>query len=119
MEFTEKIDINDTRNRYFLASQRTLDELETLTGAKCISKGKYYPDRSLALQEREPPLYLHVTASTREILDEAIKWIKEIKDKGQSVLGKAKIAAATSANPTKLEDNGIRSIVSGGVNTTF
>lgn len=41
------------------------------------TRGKYYPDKSLAT-ESDPPLYLHVTASTKEALDKAVAQIEDI-----------------------------------------
>lgn len=41
------------------------------------TKGVWYPDRSKAT-EKDPPLYLHVTAATPEILQKALSKIDEL-----------------------------------------
>ena len=43
------------------------------------TRGKYYPDKLLAT-EKDPPLFLHVTASTQEALDSAVKKINELME---------------------------------------
>lgn len=43
------------------------------------TRGKYYPDKQLAT-EKDPPLFLHVTASTREALNAAVKKINELME---------------------------------------
>ena len=43
------------------------------------TRGKYYPDKSLAT-EKDPPLYLHITAASQESLDEAVKKIEEMME---------------------------------------
>jgi hypothetical protein len=44
------------------------------------TKGQWYPDRSLAT-EKDPPLYLHITATTQESLDKAIAMVQDLIDK--------------------------------------
>ena len=41
------------------------------------TKGTWYPDRSKAT-ERDPPLYLHISAPTQESLQGAIDQINEL-----------------------------------------
>jgi hypothetical protein len=41
------------------------------------TKGVWYPDKSKAT-EKDPPLYLHISATTQEILDKAIKRVNEL-----------------------------------------
>lgn len=41
------------------------------------TKGIWYPDKSKAT-EKDPPLYLHISATTQEILDSAIKKVEEL-----------------------------------------
>lgn len=41
------------------------------------TKGIWYPDRNKAT-EKDPPLYLHVTAPTAEILKKAVDKIEEL-----------------------------------------
>ena len=41
------------------------------------TKGVWYPDRTKAT-ERDPPLYLHITANTREMLQSAMDKVNEL-----------------------------------------
>ena len=41
------------------------------------TKGVWYPDRSKAT-ERDPPLYLHLSASSREVLQDAIEKVNDL-----------------------------------------
>jgi hypothetical protein len=41
------------------------------------TKGIWYPDRSKAT-EKDPPLYLHISATTKEILQAAIDKVNEL-----------------------------------------
>ena len=41
------------------------------------TKGIWYPDRSKAT-EKDPPLYLHIAATTNEILHKAIEKVNEL-----------------------------------------
>ncbi|KIY44950.1 hypothetical protein FISHEDRAFT_50240 [Fistulina hepatica ATCC 64428] len=75
-EFTRDIDINDVRNRYMLTKGTTQAQINEETGASVSTKGIWHPDRSKAT-ERDPPLYLHVTANTEEQLQKAIDKINE------------------------------------------
>lgn len=47
------------------------------TGASVSTKGVWYPDRSRAT-EKDPPLYLHISANSQEILDNAIAKVNEL-----------------------------------------
>lgn len=47
-----------------------------------ITRGKYYPDKSLAT-DKEPPLYLHVSAATKESLEKAVDKINELIETAQ------------------------------------
>ncbi|KAI7902199.1 uncharacterized protein BX663DRAFT_436087 [Cokeromyces recurvatus] len=76
-EFVKDITINDLKNRYMLTRGATQTQIQQETGADVITRGKYYPDVSLAT-DKEPPLYLHITASTKESLDKAVKKIQEL-----------------------------------------
>jgi hypothetical protein len=50
--------------------------------ADVTTRGKYYQDRSLAT-EKDPPLYLHVTAQTQEELDRAVAKINLTIEDGE------------------------------------
>ncbi|KAH7104980.1 eukaryotic type KH-domain (KH-domain type I) [Auriculariales sp. MPI-PUGE-AT-0066] len=76
-EFTHDIDINDVRNRYLLTKGQTQTEISEETGATVTTKGVWYPDRSKA-NEREPPLYLHISAHTRESMQNAIDKVNDL-----------------------------------------
>ncbi|KAG8801564.1 hypothetical protein FRC16_000169 [Serendipita sp. 398] len=90
-EFTCDIEINDVRNRYMLTKGATQQEacfipaasvlisqmIYAETSASVTTKGVWYPDKSKAT-EKDPPLYLHVSATTQEILDKAVKRVNEL-----------------------------------------
>ncbi|KAN0061458.1 hypothetical protein ACQY0O_006305 [Thecaphora frezii] len=76
-EFTHDIEINDQRNRYMLTKGQTQQMVHKETGAVVTTKGTWYPDKSLATKE-DPPLYLHISATSQEVLDKAIKRIGEL-----------------------------------------
>ncbi|OSD08734.1 eukaryotic type KH-domain (KH-domain type I) [Trametes coccinea BRFM310] len=76
-EFTHDIDINDVRNRYLLTKGATQQQIHEETGASVSTKGVWYPDRSKAT-EKDPPLYLHVTATSKEMLDKAVGKIHDL-----------------------------------------
>ncbi|KAJ3753312.1 hypothetical protein EV360DRAFT_97061 [Lentinula raphanica] len=75
--YTRDIDINDARNRCMLRKSSTQQEIQDETGASISTKGSWHPQRSKAT-ERDPPLYLHIMAPTREIHDKAIKKVEEL-----------------------------------------
>ncbi|KIK53941.1 hypothetical protein GYMLUDRAFT_249975 [Collybiopsis luxurians FD-317 M1] len=75
--FTHDIDINDARNSYMLCKSSTRQEIQDETGASISTKGTWHPNRSKAT-EKDPPLYLHIMAPSKEVLDKAIaKWPEE------------------------------------------
>ncbi|KAG0151681.1 hypothetical protein CROQUDRAFT_86297 [Cronartium quercuum f. sp. fusiforme G11] len=76
-EFVKDIDINDQRNRYLLTKGPTQAEIQQETGCSVTTKGQWYPDRTMA-NDRDPPLYLHLTATSQEILDKGIKKVNEL-----------------------------------------
>ncbi|KAI0790442.1 hypothetical protein C8Q75DRAFT_717096 [Abortiporus biennis] len=76
-DFTHDIDINDVRNRYLLTKGSTQTQIHEETGASVSTKGVWYPDRSKAT-EKDPPLYLHISATTNEILQSAIDKVNEL-----------------------------------------
>ncbi|KAJ3178752.1 hypothetical protein HDU87_003307 [Geranomyces variabilis] len=76
-EFFEDVPINDIKNRYLLTKGATQSMIKHDTGADVTTRGKYYPDKNLATPA-EPPLYLHVSASTQKSLDDALKAINEL-----------------------------------------
>ncbi|KAI8331177.1 hypothetical protein BC941DRAFT_360708 [Chlamydoabsidia padenii] len=76
-EFSKKIEINDLKNRYLLTRGPTQVEITQETGAEITTRGKYYPDANLAT-EKEPPLYLFISADTQESLDKAVAKVNEL-----------------------------------------
>ncbi|CAO3649781.1 unnamed protein product [Mucor hiemalis] len=81
-EFVKDIPINNLKNRYMLTRGATQTQIQQETGADVITRGKYYPDVQLA-SDKEPPLYLHITASNRESLVKAIAKIEELIETAQ------------------------------------
>ncbi|KAI6023790.1 hypothetical protein BKA83DRAFT_448671 [Pisolithus microcarpus] len=76
-EFTHDIDINDIRNRYLLTKSSTQSEIQDETGVSISTKGVWYPDRSKAT-EKDPPLYLHLSGSSKDQLQIAIDKINDL-----------------------------------------
>ncbi|KAG7094225.1 hypothetical protein E1B28_007832 [Marasmius oreades] len=76
-EFTHDIDINDVRNRYLLTKSSTQQEIHEDTGASVSTKGVWYPDKTKAT-DKDPPLYLHIMANTKESLQKAIDKINDL-----------------------------------------
>ncbi|KAJ3340141.1 hypothetical protein HDU93_007366 [Gonapodya sp. JEL0774] len=79
-DFTRDIDINDLKNRYVLTKSETQKAVKEYSSADIVTRGRYYPDRKLA--DKEPPLYLHITATTQEALDKAVEKVQEFIDAG-------------------------------------
>ncbi|KAJ3220346.1 hypothetical protein HDU67_000013 [Dinochytrium kinnereticum] len=76
-EVTKDIEINDLKNRYLLTKGATQADIKKETGADVVTRGKYYADKGLAT-EKDPPLYLHITAISQDILDKAVAKINEL-----------------------------------------
>ncbi|KAI9363384.1 hypothetical protein DFJ73DRAFT_810922 [Zopfochytrium polystomum] len=77
VEYTKDIEINDLKNRYLLTKGSMQAEIKKSSGADVVTRGKYYSDKSLAT-EKDPPLYLHVSAVSEEILNAAVAKIEEL-----------------------------------------
>ncbi|KAF8929039.1 hypothetical protein BGZ58_009199 [Dissophora ornata] len=84
-EFVADIDINDVKHRYILTKGSVQTGLQRDTGADVTTRGKYYQDRSEAT-EKDPPLYLHITALTQEALDQAVKKVNELIEEAQNLV---------------------------------
>ncbi|KAG9061729.1 hypothetical protein KI688_006879 [Linnemannia hyalina] len=82
-EFFKDIDINDVKHRYILTKGSVQTQIQRDTTADVTTRGKYYPDRSIAT-EKDPPLYLHVTAMTQEALDLALQKIDELINEAEN-----------------------------------
>ncbi|KAG5438024.1 hypothetical protein PCANB_000371 [Pneumocystis canis] len=76
-DYVKDIEVNDLRNRYVLTKGSTQKMIKEETGADVTTRGKYYPDKNLAT-ERDPPLYLHITSTTKSGLEAAVKKIEEL-----------------------------------------
>ncbi|CAL1708958.1 unnamed protein product [Somion occarium] len=76
-DFTHDIDINDVRNRYLLTKGSTQSQIHEETGASVSTKGTWYPDRTKAT-EKDPPLYLHISATTNDAMQKAIDKVNEL-----------------------------------------
>ncbi|KAK4186585.1 putative kh domain-protein [Podospora australis] len=77
-DFIKDIEVNDLRNRYLLTKGSTQKMIKEETGADVTTRGSYYPDKAMATPSN-PPLYLHVTSTTKEGLDKALAKIEELK----------------------------------------
>ncbi|KAJ1555858.1 hypothetical protein HK405_011652 [Cladochytrium tenue] len=77
IEYTKDIEINDFKNRFLLTKGATQSDIKKSTGADVVTRGKYYSDKSVAT-EKDPPLYLHISAVSQEILDAAVAKIEDI-----------------------------------------
>ncbi|KAL9050690.1 MAG: hypothetical protein Q9162_006487 [Coniocarpon cinnabarinum] len=76
-DYIKDIEINDLRNRYTLTKGSTQKMIKDDTGADVTTRGNYYPDKSMATAA-SPPLYLHVTSTSREGLEQAIEKVNEM-----------------------------------------
>ncbi|KAI9220230.1 hypothetical protein BC828DRAFT_439043 [Blastocladiella britannica] len=77
--FTFDVEINDCRNRYNLTKSTSQHEIKNQTGCEITTRGKYYPDKSKATA-LDPPLHLHLSATSKEALDSAVARIKDIME---------------------------------------
>ncbi|KAL8292190.1 hypothetical protein RQP46_001656 [Phenoliferia psychrophenolica] len=78
-DFVKDIEINDIRNRYVLTKGPTQQQILADTGASVTTKGVWYPDKSMAT-DKDPPLYLHITAESAEKLEAGMKAVQELID---------------------------------------
>lgn len=76
-DFIKDIEVNDLRNRYLLTKGSTQKMIKDETGADVTTRGSYYPDKSMATPAN-PPLYLHVTSTSKEGLEKAVAKIEEM-----------------------------------------
>ncbi|KAJ5569897.1 uncharacterized protein N7459_009327 [Penicillium hispanicum] len=97
-DYIKDIEINDLRNRYTLTKGSTQQMVIAPTvallifqtfcplrpsaikdeaGADVTTRGSYYPDKNMATAAN-PPLYLHITSTTKEGLDKAIQIIDDL-----------------------------------------
>ncbi|KAI5792959.1 hypothetical protein FPQ18DRAFT_334512 [Pyronema domesticum] len=76
-DYIKDIEVNDLRNRYTLTKGATQKMIKEETGADVTTRGAYYPDKSMATPAN-PPLYLHITSTTKEGLEKAVQKIEEL-----------------------------------------
>ncbi|KAL4921243.1 hypothetical protein BDW62DRAFT_175266 [Aspergillus aurantiobrunneus] len=79
-DYIRDIEINDLRNRYTLTKGSTQKMIKDETGADVTTRGNYYPDKSMA-SAASPPLYLHVTSTSKEGLEKAVELIDDLMKK--------------------------------------
>ncbi|KAK1075171.1 hypothetical protein LTR74_000577 [Friedmanniomyces endolithicus] len=73
-DYIKDVEINDLRNRYTLTKGSTQKMIKEKTGADVTTRGNYYPDKSMATAAN-PPLYLHITSTTKDGLEKAVQEI--------------------------------------------
>ncbi|KAL8953220.1 MAG: hypothetical protein Q9222_000919 [Ikaeria aurantiellina] len=76
-DYIKDIEVNDLRNRYTLTKGSTQKMIKEDTGADVTTRGEYYPDKSMATAAN-PPLYLHITSTSKEGLEQAVVKIEEL-----------------------------------------
>ncbi|KAI9666855.1 MAG: hypothetical protein M1829_005658 [Trizodia sp. TS-e1964] len=76
-DYIRDIEVNDLRNRYTLTKGATQKMIKDETGADVTTRGEYYPDKSMATTAK-PPLYLHLTSTSKEGLEKAVLKIEEL-----------------------------------------
>ncbi|KAI0398895.1 hypothetical protein F4802DRAFT_611305 [Xylaria palmicola] len=74
-DYIKDIEVNDLRNRYLLTKGSTQKMVNNALDV--TTRGEYYPDKSMATPTA-PPLYLHVTSTSKAGLDAAIQKIEEM-----------------------------------------
>ncbi|KAJ5172438.1 hypothetical protein N7492_005031 [Penicillium capsulatum] len=79
-DYIKDIEINDLRNRYTLTKGSTQQLIKDETGADVTTRGEYYPDKNMATAAK-PPLFLHVTSTSKEGLDKAVQLIDDLMKK--------------------------------------
>ncbi|KAI4102392.1 MAG: hypothetical protein L6R37_004403 [Teloschistes peruensis] len=76
-DYIKDIEVNDLRNRYTLTKGSTQKMIKEETGADVTTRGEYYPDKSMATAAN-PPLYLHITSTSKDGLEKAVVKIEEM-----------------------------------------
>ncbi|MCJ1369465.1 hypothetical protein MMC20_000676 [Loxospora ochrophaea] len=76
-DYIKDIEVNDLRNRYTLTKGSTQKMIKEETGADVTTRGNYYPDKSLATAAN-PPLYLHITSTSKDGLEKAVAKVEEM-----------------------------------------
>ncbi|MCJ1260881.1 hypothetical protein MMC22_000745 [Lobaria immixta] len=76
-DYIKDIEVNDLRNRYTLTKGATQKMIKDETGADVTTRGNYYPDKSMATAAN-PPLYLHITSTSKDGLEKAVERVEEL-----------------------------------------
>ncbi|KAI1210615.1 uncharacterized protein F4807DRAFT_459457 [Annulohypoxylon truncatum] len=76
-DYIKDIEVNDLRNRYLLTKSSTQKMIKEETGADVTTRGNYYPDKSMATPSN-PPLFLHITSTSKTGLEAAVAKIEEM-----------------------------------------
>ncbi|KEY70391.1 hypothetical protein S7711_06559 [Stachybotrys chartarum IBT 7711] len=76
-DYIQDIEVNDLRNRYLITKSSTQKMIQEETGADITTRGNYYPNKAMATAAN-PPLYLHVTSTSKAGLEAAVAKIQEL-----------------------------------------
>ncbi|KAM0584231.1 hypothetical protein D7B24_007795 [Verticillium nonalfalfae] len=76
-DYIKDIEVNDLRNRYLLTKGSTQKMIKEETGADVTTRGSFYPDKAMATPAN-PPLYLHITSTSKQGLEQAVAKIEEM-----------------------------------------
>ncbi|KAL6808985.1 hypothetical protein GGI42DRAFT_316904 [Trichoderma sp. SZMC 28013] len=76
-DYIQDIEVNDLRNRYLLTKGSTQEMIRNETGADVTTRGSYYPNKSMATAAN-PPLYLHITSTSKDGLEAAVSKINDL-----------------------------------------
>jgi hypothetical protein len=76
-DYIQDIEVNDLRNRYLLTKGATQKMIKDETGADITTRGNYYPNKTMATAGK-PPLYLHITSTSKDGLEAAVAKINEL-----------------------------------------
>ncbi|POR38120.1 Uncharacterized protein TPAR_01682 [Tolypocladium paradoxum] len=76
-DYVKDIEVNDLRNRYLLTKVSNQKMIGDETGADITTRGSYYPNKNMATAAN-PPMYLHITSTTKAGLEAAVAKIQEL-----------------------------------------
>ncbi|KHO02013.1 KH domain protein [Metarhizium album ARSEF 1941] len=76
-DYIQDIEVNDLRNRYLVTKSSTQKKIGEETGADITTRGNYYPNKAMATAAN-PPLYLHITSTSKAGLEAAVAKINEL-----------------------------------------
>ncbi|KAJ3219462.1 hypothetical protein HK099_004681 [Clydaea vesicula] len=76
-KFQRRVEINDIKYRFALTKLSNQQKIKEETGADVLTRGKYYPDKSL-IEDGIAPLYLQINSPTQKGLNEALKRVQKL-----------------------------------------